>query len=71
MKKCQYKTNVDILLAEGRRIVNTTSDPVFKYRCTLVNMVLSGTPATEIAKSGKEKTFYHIQMGSHRRYRWL
>lgn len=55
MKKRQYKTNVDILLTEGRRIVNTTSDPVFKHRCTLVNMVLSGTPATEIAKSSKEK----------------
>ncbi len=49
MKKRQYITNVDILLAEGKRIVNTTSDPIFKHRCTLVNMVLSGTPATEIA----------------------
>ena len=54
MGKRQYNSDVGLLLAQGRQIVKTTSDPVLRHRCMLVNMVLSGTPATEVAQSCKE-----------------
>ena len=54
MKKRQYKNPVGVLLAQGQHIVRTTTDQVFRHRCTIVNMVLSGTPATKVAESSKE-----------------
>ena len=54
MRKRQYKSNVQILLTQGQQIIKTTKDPVYRHRCMIVNMVLSGTPATKIATSSKE-----------------
>ena len=38
----QYKTDPQLLLAEGQIIVNTTDDAKFQHRVELVNLVLGG-----------------------------
>lgn len=42
MPNRQYKTDPQMLLAEGQIIVNTTDDARFQHRVELVNLVLGG-----------------------------
>ena len=42
MPNRRYKTDPQLLLAEGQIIVNTTNDAKFQHRVELVNLVLGG-----------------------------
>lgn len=51
MKQHVYKTNRDDLLKAGKKVVKANSDTVLAHRATIVNLVVSGMPATAIAEN--------------------
>ena len=49
MRKRNFKSDVESLLAEGMTIINATDDAAFIHRVSMVNLVLAGLPATTLA----------------------
>lgn len=49
MRKRNFKSDVDSLLAEGMAIVSSTDDAAFIHKVSMVNLVLAGLPATTLA----------------------
>lgn len=50
----KYKSRLEDLIAEGQRLVRQNAEARFIHRVTLVNLVLNGTPPSEISISAKE-----------------
>ena len=50
MNKRKYKSDPQSLLEEGKAIMSSSNESRFHFRVFSVNMVLSGFPASEIAK---------------------
>ena len=49
MRSHKYVNNREDLLSQGRRIVFESADNKFVHRVSLVNLMLSGFPAKELA----------------------
>ena len=58
MRKHKYINNREELLTQGRSIVSESADNKFVHRVSMVNLMLSGIPAKELAKycSESERT---------------
>ena len=46
----KYKTNKDLLLAEGMLIVSSSNDSRFQHKVEMVNLVLSGLVPSELCR---------------------
>lgn len=51
MNKRKYRTNPDELLAQGQAIMSSSDESRFLFRVFAVNMVLAGTPASQVGAS--------------------
>ena len=51
MNNRKYRTNPDELLAQGQAIMSSSDESRFLFRVFAVNMVLSGTPASQVGAS--------------------
>ena len=51
MNARKYSTDPKILLEQGKAIMSSSDESVFLFRVFAVNMVLSGTPASQVGAS--------------------
>lgn len=51
MNNRKYHTNPEMLLAQGKAIMSYSDESKFLFRVFAVNMVLSGTPASQVGAS--------------------
>ena len=51
MNNRKYKTNPDELLAQGQAIMSSSDESRYLFRVFAVNMVLAGTPASQVGAS--------------------
>ena len=51
MNNRKYRTNPDELLAQGQAIMSSSDESRFLFRVFAVNMVLAGTPASQVGAS--------------------
>ena len=51
MNNRKYKTNPDELLAQGQAIMSSSDEARYLFRVFAVNMVLAGTPASQVGAS--------------------
>ncbi len=51
MNNRKYRTNPDELLAQGQAIMSSSDESKFLFRVFAVNMVLAGTPASQVGAS--------------------
>ena len=51
MNSRKYHTDPDILLAQGQAIMSSSDESKYLFRVFAVNMVLSGTPASQVGAS--------------------
>ena len=51
MNNRKYRTNPDVLLAQGQAIMSSSDESRFLFRVFAVNMVLAGTPASQVGAS--------------------
>jgi len=54
MNKRKLKSEKSVLIQEGKRIVNSTEDWKYIRKVTLVNLMLAGTPGSEIGYAAGE-----------------
>ena len=54
MNNRKFKSDKAALIQEGKRIANTTEDGKYIRKVTLVNLMLAGTPASEIGEAAGE-----------------
>lgn len=51
MNNRKYKTDPEVLLAQGKAIMSYSDESKFLFRVFAVNMVLAGTPASQVGAS--------------------
>ena len=56
MNTRKYNTDPSLLLEQGKAIMSSSDESRFLFRVFAVNMVLSGTPASQVGASGWVKT---------------